>query len=68
MKPKFKNVLDMAIEDGVTRGLRRAWKHRDDGPTEEVLLQIKEQVYEDVMDSLYEWFDIQAEESWEEED
>jgi hypothetical protein len=68
MKPKFKEVLDMAIEDGVARGLRRAWKHRSDGPTEEVLLQIKEQVYEAVMDSLYEWFDLQDEGSWEEED
>ena len=68
MKPKFREVLDLAIEQGVAQGLRRAWKHRSDGPSEEVLLQIKEQVYDAVMDSLYEWFDIHDESEWTEED
>lgn len=68
MKPKFREVLDLAIEQGVAQGLRRAWKHRSDGPTEEVLGQIKEQVYDAVMDSLYEWFDIHDESEWAEED
>lgn len=68
MKPKFYEVLDLAIEQGVAQGLRRAWKHRSDGPTEEVLAEVKECVHSAVLDALHEWFDINRPSEWEEEE
>ena len=57
MKPRFRTVLDTAIEDGVTRGIHRAYKHVDN-PTQE---QIIASVEEAVMSSLWEWFDMEDE-------
>jgi hypothetical protein len=54
MKPKFLPVLEMCIENGLTYGYRRAFKH-DDKPTEEM---ITEQIRQCIMHELYEWFDF----------
>jgi hypothetical protein len=46
----------MCIENGLTIGYRRAFKHTDN-PTEE---QITNQIRESIMNELYEWFDFEA--------
>ena len=57
MKPKFNVILEQALEEGVKRGYRRAFKHIDD-PTEESICQ---HIEEQVMSSLYEYFDFDDE-------
>jgi hypothetical protein len=54
MKPKFGVILDQAIEEGVKRGYRKAFKHIED-PTEESICQ---HIEEQVMSSLYEYFEF----------
>jgi hypothetical protein len=55
VKPRFKQVLDLAIKEGVTRGVHRAYKHVDN-PTNGQLI---DSVEEAVMSSLWEWFDME---------
>ena len=55
MKPKFRVILEMAIEEGVRRGYSRAFKYND-SPTEGSILQSLE---EHVMSSIYEYFDFE---------
>ena len=55
MKPKILPVLEMCIENGLTYGYRRAFKH-DDDPTEE---QITQAIKDAIMHELYEWFDME---------
>jgi len=54
MKPKFRVILEMAIEEGVRRGYHRAHKHVEN-PTEGVII---EQIEDNVMSSIYEYFDF----------
>ena len=54
MKPKILPVLEMCIENGLTHGYRRAFKHNDN-PTEE---QITDQIKQSIMNELYEWLDF----------
>jgi hypothetical protein len=54
MKPKFGVILDQAIEEGVKRGYRKAFKYIED-PTEESICQ---HIEEQVMSSLYEYFEF----------
>lgn len=54
MKPKFRVILEQAIEEGVARGYRRAFKHND-SPSEDAILHSIEDC---VMGSLYEYFDF----------
>jgi len=54
MKPKFRVILEMAIEEGVRRGYARAHKHVEN-PTEGAIIQ---QIEDDVMSSIYEYFDF----------
>jgi hypothetical protein len=54
MKPKFRVILEQAINEGVSYGYRRAHKHLEN-PTEE---QICEHIEEQVMSSIYEYFDF----------
>ena len=56
MKPKILPVLEMCIDNGLTYGYRRAFKH-DDDPSEE---QITNTIKESIMHELYEWFDFEA--------
>jgi hypothetical protein len=48
-------VLEMCIENGLTYGYRRAFKHNDN-PSEE---QITHSIRESIMHELYEWFDME---------
>jgi len=58
MKPKIRGILEMAIEQGVRRGYRRAFKHIDN-PTEE---SIFEHIEECVMGEIYEYFTFEEDE------
>ena len=57
MKPKFNVILEQALEEGVKRCYRRAFKHIEN-PTEESICQ---HIEEQVMSSLYEYFDFNEE-------
>jgi hypothetical protein len=57
MKPKFRVILEQAIEEGVRYGYHRAHKHVEN-PTEE---QICEHIEEQVMSSIYDYFDFDEE-------
>ena len=57
MKPKFRVILEQALEEGVKRGYRRAFKHIEDQNEESICQHIEEQV----MSSLYEYFDFDEE-------
>lgn len=59
MKPKFQQVLEMAIEQGVERGLHRFYKHRDDAPDAATFAIIAENIFLDVSNAIYEWFDFE---------
>ena len=57
MKPKFSVILERALEEGIRRWHRRAYKHVEK-PTEESIYQ---HIEEQVMSSLYEYFDFDEE-------
>jgi hypothetical protein len=57
MKPKFRVILGEAIEAGVRRGYRRAYKHIEN-PTEEAII---EHIENAVMSSIYEYFTFDEE-------
>ncbi len=52
MKPKFRVILEQAIEEGTRRGYMRAFKHNEE-PSEEIICETIEDC---VMSSLYEYF------------
>ena len=54
MKPKEYAVLRMAVEEGVSYGVSRAYKHTS-APDHD---NLADQVAQSVMDSICEWFDI----------
>ena len=56
MKPKILPVLEMCIENGLSYGYRRAFKH-DNDPSEEFITNT---IKESIMHELYEWFDFEA--------
>jgi hypothetical protein len=58
MKPKFREVLEMAISEGVQYGYRRAHKHVEN-PTEGAII---DSIQKNVMDCIYEWFDFEENE------
>ena len=55
MKPKFRNVLELAIEQGVRYGYNRAFKYIEN-PSENTIV---ESIAEQVMNSIDEWFDFE---------
>jgi hypothetical protein len=55
MKPKFREVLEMAITEGVQYGYRRAHKHVEN-PTEGAII---DSICQNVMDCIYEWFEFE---------
>ena len=57
MKPNFHKILEMAVEQGVSYGYRRAHKHIE-SPTEGAII---DSVVEQVMNSIDEWFDFEDE-------
>ena len=67
MTPKFRRVLEEALDRGIAYGLRRAYKHRSDGPSEEVMAAVAVAIHDAVDNELYEWFDFPQDLEWEEE-
>ena len=59
MNPKFYEVLVMAIEQGVSLGVDRCFKHEDEIRMEDM----KNTIEMHVIDSLHEWFHFWDEES-----
>lgn len=57
MKPKFRVILEQALEEGIARGYQRAFKHNDSPKEHEIL----ESIEDCVMGSLYEYFDFDGE-------
>jgi hypothetical protein len=55
MKPKFFPILEMCIDNGISFGLNRAYKH-DDDPSREVMA---ENIKREIETQLYEWFDME---------
>ena len=60
MKPKFRVILEQAIEEGVRRGYSRAHKHVEN-PTEGAII---EHIEEAVMSSIYEYFTFDDDDLW----
>ena len=58
MTPKFRVILEQALEEGIRRGYMRAFKHNED-PSEEIICETIEDC---VMSSLYEYFTFPNEE------
>lgn len=54
MKPKLIPLLHKCIENGISYGLYRAYKHTD-SPSREV---IEETICRAIFEQLYEWFDF----------
>jgi hypothetical protein len=52
VKPKTYSILDRCVEEGIARGMNRAYKYVD-SPNEE---QIKEAIHNCVMSEICEWF------------
>lgn len=52
MKPKIRVILEQAIENGVKRGYRRAFKYVEN-PAEDTIL---ESIEDCVMSEIYEYF------------
>ena len=52
MKPDTYKLIEMCVESGVARGIRRAYKHNDK-PTAE---QIEDAVMQALMHEICEWF------------
>ena len=57
MKPKFRLILEMAIDEGVSTGYYRSFKH-DEDPTPEAII---EHIQDAVMGKIYEYFDFEEE-------
>jgi hypothetical protein len=58
MKAKTRRIIEMAIEQGVARGYRRAFKHID-SPLEDAIL---ESIEDCVMGEIYKYFTFEEDE------
>ena len=54
MTPKFTQLLEKCILDGVVLGHKRAYKHND-SPSES---DINQSIVNEVLTEIYEWFDF----------
>jgi hypothetical protein len=53
MTPKFMQLLEQCVQDGVLLGHKRAYKHND-APSES---DIRMHIVREVMNEIHEWFD-----------
>lgn len=53
MKPRFRNVLEMALEEGVRFGYNRAFKHNPE-PHEDAIV---DSIVTEIFNSLDTWFE-----------
>lgn len=54
MRPRFLNLLESCVDNGITLGYNRAHKHTDT-PEEH---QVKEAIYNAIMHEIHEWFEF----------
>jgi hypothetical protein len=54
LEPKFMQVLEMCVENGIKLGLARAHKHNENPNVD----QIQSEILQAVMSEIYEWFDV----------
>jgi hypothetical protein len=54
MTPKFHVVFEEALGEGISRGLARFYKHRDDQCPE----GMNDALHDAIVSSFYEWFDF----------
>jgi hypothetical protein len=52
MTPKFMPLLEMCLENGIKRGLARAYKHTDEPSSQE----IENALMLEITNEIYEWF------------
>lgn len=57
MKPKVLPILEIAITEGINYGWVRAHKHNEN-PEEDI---IKQSIQEQILNSLYQYFDFEVE-------
>jgi hypothetical protein len=55
MKPKFRKVLEIALEQGVSYGYNRAHKHVEN-PSQSAIV---DEIVEQVINSFDDWFDFE---------
>lgn len=55
MKPKFRKVLEMALEQGVSYGYNCAFKHNEN-PSQNVVI---DSIVEQAINALDDWFDFE---------
>ena len=58
MTPKFIQLLEVCIMDGIKMGHTRAYKHTDSPEKWEV----NEAIFTAVLEEIHEWFDFESEE------
>jgi hypothetical protein len=56
VKPDAKAVLDHVLEIGISAGIRRHYKHRDDAPSIDEQVAIANMIYNSIMEVWSEWF------------
>lgn len=56
MTPKFMQLLEMCLQNGIKRGLARAYKHTD----EPSAVDIENALLLEITNEIYEWFDTDA--------
>jgi hypothetical protein len=54
MTPKFKQLLEQCILDGIVLGHTRAYKHNDAPSIED----IRHSIFNEVLTEIHEWFDF----------
>ena len=54
MKPDFRKVLEIALNEGISYGYNKAYKHVEN-PHQDAVVDC---IIESAMNSLYEWFEF----------
>ena len=55
MKPDTYKLIERCVEDGVTSGLHRAFKHSD----QQLIEEVAEKIRQAIMHEICEWFEFE---------
>ena len=61
MKARHGVILGHAVSEGVKRGIRKFYKHRDDAPDQIALDNMADSIETAVLDEIDTWFDMEDE-------